>query len=331
MARLSPLALTLCLLALPARADVAEAVADHILPGHDRFAAATVALVDAVGKTCARDAIQPAFHAAFDAWMGVQHIRIGPVEEEGRGLAIAFWPDPKGLGLKAQKALLAGDPAKLAPTAFAEQSVAARGLTGLERLIFTNELETEDLGRDTCPLIRATAHDLARIAAEMRAGWQGEFAAVLQSAGAPGNTRFLSQTEARQALFTQLVTGLEHLRDHRLGRPMGTFDRPTPERAEARASGRSLQNVILSLQGMRGLSQSLAAPEAAPETLAAFDRAEALARDLHDPVFAGVATPQGRLRVEVVQQAVDQVRLAALAEIGPALGVGLGFNSLDGD
>ena len=326
MVRLPPLALTLCLLALPARADVAEAVTGHILPGHDRFAQATAALVGAVGETCEHGQMVPAFHAAFDAWMGVQHIRIGPVEEEGRGLAIAFWPDPKGLGLKAQKALLAGDPAKLAPATFAEQSVAARGLTGLERLIFT-----DDLGKDTCPLIRATAQDLARMASEMREGWQEDFAAVLQSAGEPGNTRFLSQTEARQALFTQLVTGLEHLRDQRLGRPMGTFDRPTPERAEARAAGRSLQNVILALQALRGLAQGLAAPEAIPETLAAFDRAEALARDLHDPVFAGVATPQGRLRVEVVQQAVDQVRLAALGELGPALGVGLGFNSLDGD
>lgn len=59
--------------------------------------------------------------------MAVQHLRFGPGETDGRVLAILYWPDPKALGAKAQAALLTGDPAKLTPDAFAEQSVAARG------------------------------------------------------------------------------------------------------------------------------------------------------------------------------------------------------------
>jgi predicted lipoprotein len=323
-AALAVLALSLAL-APPAAADVAGAVARHILPGHDRLADATAALAETAAATCEPARLSPAFHAAYDAWMGVQHLHLGPAEEEGRALAIAFWPDPKGLGRKAQMALLTGDPARLTPAAMAEASVAARGLTGLERLIWPEA----PLPADPCPLIRATAADLARLGEELRAGWQGGHADLLLTAGAAGNAAYLAPEEARQALFTQLVTGLEHLRDVRLGRPLGTFDRHAPEKAEARASGRSLRNAELALVALAELATTLG--DGAPRTQAALDRALALARALRDPVLAGVATPEGRLKVEALQQAVEGARVAAVEELGAALGVGLGFNSQDGD
>lgn len=319
------LAFVFALLAAPVHADVADVVADHILPGYAAFAQATADLDRQAAASCDAAELRPAFQAAFDTWMAVQHLHLGPVEEAGRGLAIAFWPDPKGLGRKAQLGLMQGDPAKLTPEAFADQSVAARGLTGLERLLYP----TTPWPADPCPLIRATTADLARLADEVQGGWTSGFADQILTAGAQGNTRYLSKAEARQALFTVLVTGLAQLHDQRLGRPMGTFDRPTPERAEARASGRSLRNILLSLQALRALATSLTEP--APQTQAALGHAIALAQNLDDPVFAGIATPTGRLKVEVLQQAVEQARLSALAEIGPALGVALGFNALDGD
>jgi predicted lipoprotein len=313
------------LLPLPAQADVADVVREHILPGYDRFATETAALAAQVAEGCDPATLSRPYHAAYDAWMGVQHIHLGPAEEEGRALAIAFWPDPKGLGRKAQLALLTGDPARLSPDAFADQSVAARGLTGLERLLWPEAA----LPADPCPLIRTTADDLARLAREIRDGWTGGYAARLVEPGSEGNTAFLTEAEARQAIFTLVVTGLEHLRDKRLGRPMGSFDRPAPEKAEARASGRSLRNVTLALQAQRDMVAALTGN--APRTLAAFDHAITVAETLEDPVLAGVATPAGRLKVEVLQQSVEKARVVAVEELGAALGVGLGFNALDGD
>jgi len=167
------------------------------------------------------------------------------------------------------------------------------------------------------------------VAAELQTGWRDDFGPLLTGAGQPGNTRFLSQAEARQALFTQAVTGLDYIRDQRLGRPLGTFDRPTPDRAEARASARSQRNLVLSLQAIRDLTATLSSD--APQTLAALDRAIALAEALDDPTLSGTADPQGRLRVEIVQQAVDAARAMAVQELGPALGVTVGFNAMDGD
>jgi predicted lipoprotein len=318
------LVLILGLLAPPVLADVPEVVVGHIRPGYARLAAAAADL--AALDTCDPAVLQPAFHAAFDAWMGVAHLHLGPVEQDGRALAIAFWPDPKSLGAKAQRGLMTGDPAALSPDRFAEQSVAARGLTGLERLLYP----TTPPPADPCPLIRATTLDLARMTAEVAGEW-GPFGDLLITAGQPGNATYLTGTEARQALFTQLATGLEFIADQRLGRPLGTFDKPRPERAEARPSGRSMRNVALSLAALRDMAAAL--DPASAKTLAAFDKAIALAARLQadDPALQGVADPQSRLKVEILQQAVRAIRDTALAEIGPALGVGVGFNSQDGD
>ena len=240
-------------------------------------------------------------------------------------LAIQYWPDPKGSGAKAQRALLLGDPAALAPDVFAAQSVAARGLSGLERLLYP----TKALPADPCPLIRATATDLAQMAQRVHKAWVDDYADLLLTAGAPSNTSYLTRPEARQVLFTQIIGALEFMRDHRLGRPLGSFGKPRPERAEAIASGRSLINLRLALRSLRDMVATLT-PDA-PQTMAAFDHATAMADGLTDPVFAEVADPQGRLRVEILHQAITALRDVALMELGPELDVGIGFNAADGD
>ena len=318
------LMLALCC-ATPVRADFPETVRLHILPGYAALASASADLATAADGTCDAAALQPAFNAAFDAWVGVQHLNFGPVQQDGLGLAIAFWPDPKGSGAKAQRGLLLGDPAALTPEHFAEQSVAARGLSGLERLLYP----AKPLPADPCALIRATAHDLARITGLINTAWVTSYGDTLLTAGDPGNTTFLTRPEARQALFTQVIAGLEFLRDQRLGRPLGTFAEPHPERAESIASGRSLRNVVVSLHALRAMVDTLT-PDV-PATMAAFDHAIKLAEALDDPVFAGVATPQGHLRVEILQQAITALRDTALQELGPELDVGIGFNAADGD
>ena len=322
---------TLCaapLYAAPLYADVTEAVDQVILPGYAAFADATKDLDAEAKADCRAAAVIPAYQAAFDAWLGVSILRFGPAEVDGRSLAIQFWPDPKSLGPKAQAAMIrAQDPVVNDAAAFAEVSVAARGLMSLERLLYP--AEPLPAGDYSCALIRATAADLARLAALIQSDWQTDYAAALQTAGAAGNTRYTTKAEARQALYTALITGFEFVGDDRVGRPLGTFDKPRPERAEARASGRSLHNVVLSLATLQHLAKALAAET--PATDAAFARAFDVASKVNDPVFADVGTPQGWLRAQILQQAIWATRDAAIAEIGAALEVGVGFNAADGD
>lgn len=310
------------LVAGPAFADTAAVVQNHARPGYADFDDAVSRLADI--ESCDPAALKPAFQAAYDAWMGIEHLHLGPAEDDGRALAVLFWPDSKGTGAKAQAALLAADPATLTIDGMAQQSVAARGLSGLERLLYP----AKPLTGDYCTLIDVTIDDLARQAVVLLTEW-GPFGDALLTAGQPGNQRYLTAEEATQALFTQLATGLEFVADRRIGRPLGTFDQPRPDLAEGHASGRALANIILSLEALRSLALALS-PESG-KTLAAFDRAIKLARDLDDPNLDGITDPQGWLELEILQQSVRTTRETAIAELGAALGTELGFNSQDGD
>ncbi|UOA13545.1 MULTISPECIES: imelysin family protein [Sulfitobacter] len=326
----SLLTATFLLSAAPALAGVSEVIDDHALPGTARFASATAALGAAAEADCTDTALRPAYQEAFDAWMGIAHLTLGPLEEDGRGLAIAFWPDTRGMVGRSVARLVAEEDPIATSGEYAEVSIAARGLFALERLLYDEDFAGYGAESYSCALAQAMAADLAVLGREVDTAWGEDFAATLGSAGEAGNSRFLSPREASQALYTALATGLEFVADQRLGRPMGSFDAPKPQVAEARRSGRSLRNVVLSLEALQGLAGTLSdAPT--PKADAAFDRALTAARGLEDPVFAGVADPISRIRVEALQNDVRAISEAVGAEIAPALGVSVGFNSADGD
>ncbi|MHC0052711.1 imelysin family protein [Actibacterium sp. D379-3] len=325
------LAAVLALAAPAALADVDAVIDSHILPGVAAFADATDALADAAQADCTPPALKPGFNAAFDAWLGISHLQLGPVLEKGRAQAIAFWPDTRGATPATLNRLIAdADPAAGDPAEFAEVSVAARGLFALEMMLYDPAFFNYETGSYPCALTRALTTDLADMAQAVSDGWTGDYADQLRSAGQPGNTVFLSTDESAQALFTALLSGLEFTKDQRLGRPLGTFERPRPTRAEARRAGRSLRNVELSLTALRDLADALAEGQA-PQTDAAFDAALAAAARVGDPTFADIDDPQARLKLEIVQQRAAAISEAVQAEIGPQLGVAAGFNSADGD
>lgn len=324
-----PLAVALTA-APPAHAGVPEAVADHILPRVHSFAVQSRALSVNADADCTAEGVRPSFHNAFDAWMGISHLAFGPLEEEGRALSIAFWPDKRGLVAATVAKLVADEDVAVAEeSAFAQVSIAGRGFYALERLLY--DPAYAGYGREdyACRLVQAIAGDLARMAGEISAGW-GDHAPLMLTAGEDGNSAYLTPKEAVQRLYTSLMAGLEFDADQRLGRPLGTFDKPRPERAEARRSERSLRNLMLSLTALRELAAMLA-DGPIPATEAAFDQALAQAENLQDPVFGTVAEPSGRLKVEIVQQSVRAIEAAVAAEIGVQLGVAAGFNSADGD
>lgn len=313
----------------PALADVDEAVGRYILPSLSAFAEAAEGLKSAASADCRPEAVMPAFHAAFDAWMTIADLRIGP--SETGALSIAFWPDARGFtGRTLSQLIAAEDPLASDPDGYAEVSIAARGFFALEMLLFDPGFLDYAPGSYTCALVQAIATDLARQAEALEASWNHGFATTLRTAGAAGNATYLDESEALRALYTQLLSGLEFTADQRLGRPMGTFEQPRPARAEAWRSERSLRNVLLSVDAAQALAHALADRDL-PETDAAAARVHALAGRITDPAFQGVTEPQERLHVEVVQQAVRTLRSAIEAEVGAPLGIAPGFNAQDGD
>ncbi|MEM7440264.1 MAG: imelysin family protein [Pseudomonadota bacterium] len=316
-------AITVALLAIcsPASAKIAD-----ILEGiTTSFATLEQTAKDLADAPCSDlERLRAGYNRVFDAWNEVSHFRFGPMEAQDRAYAMAFWPDTRGATPKTLRKLIAAkDVAVQDQETFAEVSIAARGLFALEMMLYEPSLSPGPVGYN-CDLTRAITSDIYRISQ----GLSSEWPAFADQMRAPSGT-FDSQKAVQRAFFTALTTGLQFNTEVRLGRPLGSLDKPRPRRAEARRSGRSLLNVRQSLQALRLLALSLSEPDSA--LTAALDRAARIAADLNDPVFAGVATPAGRNKVEILQQAINLVRDAVAQNLGPQLGVAAGFNALDGD
>lgn len=347
MQRLAALVLSALLSAAPAAAApdhaaiARRALDEHILPGFERLAVATHALETTVDAACAgegpipRDTVDAAWNAAFDAWMGVAHLRFGPSEEENAAFAIAFWPDAKGATPRVLAGMVAAeDPVVDDPAAFHRASIAARGLFAMEQLLFDPKAAPIEAGTYPCRLLSAIAGDLSLTSDGILARWRDPWAGILTSAGAADNPLYFSGEESSREIYGALNSGLQATVDLRLGRPLGTFDKPQPRRAEAWRSGRSLENVAQSLRATRALAEAAFVPDLTPEAAASLMRsfdAALEATEIGLPLPEAVAEPATRVRVESLQRAVREVQTRVSEKIGGTLGITSGFNAMDGD
>ncbi|WP_113912428.1 imelysin family protein [Roseovarius dicentrarchi] len=336
--RFTALCLALCLpvaaVAQSASDIVQDAVRDHILPRYTALAASGDALEDAARADCTatNPALREAYQAAFDAWVSASHLRFGPSETGDRAFALAFWPDTRGLTPRSLRGLIAdADPGVDSASAFADVSIAARGFYALELMLYDADMQALGDSAYRCRLVQVMAADIAALSHAILSDWQDGYAAALQNPGQ--GSPYRTEDEAVQELFKALTYGLQFTADTRLGRPLGSFDAPHPKRAEAWRAGRPLRNVALSLEALGDLAAILAQgdPALAEAVQAGFASAVQDAAALDDPLFAGVADPQGRLRVESLQRAINNVRDIVQADLGPHLGVASGFNAMDGD
>ncbi|WP_425037474.1 imelysin family protein [Primorskyibacter sp. S187A] len=327
-------ALTCAPVVVAAAPSITEIIDGHILPRFEALAVTSKALSDAAMQTCdpTSDSLRIAYGAAFDAWISASHLRFGPTEVDDRAFALAFWPDSRGATPRALAALIAAeDPIGHDPAAYADVSIAARGFYAMEFLLYDDDLMQMGTAAYRCTLVQTMAADIAATSRAIHEDWQSNHAQVLLLPGP--NATYRSEDEVLQEFLRALSMGLQFTHDSRLGRPLGTYDRPRPTRAEARRSQRSASHVALSLSSLRDLAASLAVSDTALSD--ALDRQFATALNrlaaLEDPTFAGVADPQARLKIEVIQQSIGAIRTIVQTELGPKLGVAAGFNALDGD
>ncbi|MDT8854913.1 imelysin family protein [Paracoccaceae bacterium Fryx2] len=235
---LLPAMITLCA-ATAVSADVNEVVSAQILPGFARFADAAMLLEAAARSDCRPAQVRPAFQTAFDAWTQVADMRIGP--SETAALSIAFWPDDRGFTQRALSALTANeDPIARDPVAFADISIAARGLFALEMLLYDPAFSEYGLQDYTCELVRTAAADLSRQATDLERAWSDGFARTLITAGAADNATYLSGDEATGVLYTQILAGLQMMR---ISRRMGADFARSWARV-SRHSGQSFHGIV---------------------------------------------------------------------------------------
>ncbi|MEM7506751.1 MAG: imelysin family protein [Pseudomonadota bacterium] len=337
----------IALLALPAFAHaepdhtaIAERSAAAVaIPASSAFADAANALQAAAPALCDEidpDALRARFHTAWDAWMALQHLRFGPLEEADRTLQVAFWPDSRGTTGKTVARMLKSEASVFdASGDFAASSVAGRGFHALERLLYDDQGPIALNTPYRCRYVAAVAADLDRLAAEIAQAWASTWAPLMRTAGAASNDVFLAPEEVSQRLFATLSGALEETETARLVKPLGRFDKARPRLAEAWRSGRSLRQIRLIIDAAETMMVEVFGPELSPDGLEsavrAVARAETALARVEEIGPLPEAIVESRIRVEVLQQSIAGLSQAMRQVVGPDLGLIEGFNATDGD
>ncbi|WP_372070707.1 imelysin family protein [Tistrella mobilis] len=313
----------------------ARALDGYIRPEFDRFVAATRALADKAETDQSPEALLPLYDAAYDAWMRIWFFRFGPLEEEGRRFRLEFWPERSGIAYRAIGALVkAKNPIVDDPEAFAGASAGAQNLVSMERLLRPREA-VPAAGTPAAEyrnrLIRAVARNLARMAVSAREGWEGPEGAahVLTTAGDDENQIYLSADETTFAFFNAFHGALQELEELRLAAITADQTGGTPRAAHERA-GASLENIRAGIGGLIDFERVVFAP-AASDQVAQVDMAAALEKAAAAADAALARGPGDAEAMKALKTALAAARRLAVAELAPALGVRVGFNSFDGD
>lgn len=329
----------------------------HIAPRYAKFAEATVDLDRAAQALCrAPDQARlgqarAAYVSGFGAWQAIEHVGFGPIELFFRYQRTAFWPDPRDvLGRQLGQVLAKRDPDSVSAQTFAQGSVAIQGFSALERLLYGDDAlpkltAKDDAAAFRCVMLAAITRNLAAIGADTAAAWgpQG-FPAEMARAGQVGS-RYMGPTDATLELIKSLHAAVELPIDRKLKRPLGTAaDKAQLRTLEARRSGQTLAAIKANLaaaealylrDGEPTLDQLLAGPAGRADLAAAIRKQFAAVQQavtrLREPLDKTLARPdQRQAALRLVEQGEKLKRMIA-EDLTEALGVPLGFNSLDGD
>lgn len=352
--RVLPTALVLALLsATPAAADpardgaiVARAVTDYIRPATERFARDIHGLDDAVEGFCAtpggdtRAALDAAFRSAVEGWSGIQFLRFGPLVDEHRLERIAFWPDPKGIGLRQlRRALADRDAAVTDPGQLAGKSVALQGLTALEYLLYGDGSDRPDAFR--CTFATAAAGSLATVADAIAGEWaapQGFAERLMQPDG--DDPVYRKPAESLAELHRALTTGLQVTQDQKLKPVLGdTPDSAKPFLAPFRRAGLSVAVLAADLSALGAFTAAAGFARDLPDEYRWLDNSLAFefgnavraAGAVTLPIDEAVHDETARDRLRYLFVVLGNLRSMARQDLATALGLQGGFNALDGD
>lgn len=333
-----------------ARADAMDAAALGIvdgwyLPRTEALVSAFAAQRGAWETSCRAEspdlpALRAAFGNAADAWIAIEHVAFGPLGVHQRAERVSFFPDRRNAVGKAVNGLI-GRAAKGSLTAddVAGVSVAGQGLPALERLLYDDAYLKPGTPADMrarCAVGLAIAGNLQAIADAVKAEWlapDGPRAKL--AAGQPMPPLFADGRQALSGMLTDLATGLQRLIDVKIRRFMGTSaETAAPLLAEGVRSGRVKRDLVLAAESLAAEGKALAAgtPDYVQVRVGRIaDRFAQRYAAMPDDVAQDAADPARRGAVLDLVAPLRAMQAVLVDEVAPALGVQLGFNSLDGD
>jgi predicted lipoprotein len=279
--------------------------------------------------------LKDAYLAIADAWSAIEFLHFGPASVDFRFERLSYWPERKNATGKALTLLMAGKGDEgLAPAQFAKTSAAGQGLPALERLLFDENAAAPLLAEDEAGDRRrrvglAIARNIEIIATQFLTGWRDGPDGIVKKLDDPAYAG-----EATIRIATDLLSLFQLMRDAKLQAVLGkAIDIAKPRLAEGWRSGRSIRALALNLATLRDAVDMIFADTSAevssPSVLASSVRiADSLTLE---NLGALVTSPKQRSDAVLLLDAVTSARDVMNAEIPNALGITVGFNSLDGD
>ncbi len=331
--------------------DVAQRAVDNVFrPGFAAYAEATAELDASFDALCAApgsdtlEISRAAFAATVTAWSRVELYSIGPLREDNRSERILFWPDRKGIALRQVQQILAeSDETATDPATLVGKSVAVQGLGALDYLLWGTGAESlaEPDGSFRCRYAGAIGTLLASTAAEVSAEWDdpnGISKRLISPEDSDPDYR--NTREVAEELSGLLAHGVELIRDQRLLPFLGRDGAaPKPKSALFWRSGLTAASVDGNFEGLRALFQGSGldvaggAENAWVANTGGFEfrnAARALAV-ITKPVEAALEDEKQRHAYDYLVLVTQSLGTILGENLPAALGLSVGFSSLDGD
>lgn len=329
---------------------LAAAVNQVIRPGVAAFKNRASGLESAMGGLCAVPSdralaiARQQFGLTAQAYGRIEFLRIGPLMEDNRADRLLFWPDRRGIGLRQVQAILAEEDASATEVmGLREKSVAVQGLGALEFVLFGTDAGGLSVpgGGFRCRYGQAIAANISSIADQVAMGWyRYDGVASHLTLPTPEHADYRSETEALEALVGLVAHGLEGLRDTRVNPFIAQGDTAAkPKQALFWRSGLTMAMIAANIEGMEalvagsGLARAVGAEHGGLDNSIAFefgnaDRAIGL---VTLPVEQAVADEKHALALDYLVIVTQSLQGLIGEQLSAALGLSVGFSSLDGD
>lgn len=338
--------------AIPTRTIIESAIDGYIRPNFQQFAEETSSLETNVAALCATpsaDALTTAqnqFRSTIIAFSRIEFIRIGPLGVGDRLERLLFWPDRKGIALRqVQGALADKDPTAASTETLEGKSVAMQGLVALEYLLFgtgNEELATAD-GAYRCSYAAASAGLIANLAGDINAEWQDTTpngAAEHLLNPQPSYDDYRTETEVLEKLAATLIHGTEAIRDQRVSPIISeATGSPKPRSALFWRSNMTVASLAADFAGLHDFFVAAKYPEAIGTANAwvtegaefEFQNAARAAAAITDPMEQAVADPRQLQALKYMVIITGSLDTLLGQNLAAALGLSVGFSTLDGD
>ena len=326
----------------------------HILPRYAHLSAKLEEFEVSVSEFCSEnpstdlESVRQKYHQAMDAWMGIEHIRFGPVELFMRSFRFFFWPQSRGKVVEQLQELAASiDQFTEDPSQFSTTSVSVQGLLAAEALLFRSEQFSSSLkaGDTGCAMLSTIAKNMSTIAEEVITDWNGGIMHFRNETRNPGSddALFENHQEVTAILFKSLHDELQLITEVKMRPVLGkAIDSAHPELAESRPSERSLRNIAFNLEALQamytgesgaGLSQLVSKSDIELDELMhkAFNATVKNARSFELPLEVVAVSAEQRPQADKLFLQVRALRQIVRQRLASALSMRIGFNTLDGD